>query len=76
MKTPKKNPKKPAASKGTPSSEPRKTKLKPISSKSKKNWKNRILEEDDEDFEMAFDDDLDPFDDLDDFDDREDYDRY
>ncbi|MFS8615838.1 MAG: hypothetical protein FWJ85_03370 [Solitalea sp.] len=46
--------------------------MKPLSNKETKNWKKRILDEDDDDFELDFEEDFDDFDSFDSYDD----DRY
>lgn len=71
MKTPKKNAKK-IVTKGPASGDSKKSKMKPLSNKETKNWKKRVLDEDDDDFELDFEEDFDDFDSFDSYDD----DRY
>lgn len=72
MKTPKKNTKK-IVTKGPASGDSKKSKMKPVTSKETKNWKKRALDDDDDDFDLEFEED---FDELDNFDSYDDDDRY
>lgn len=69
MKTPKKIAKKPSAKgQGAASEEVKKIKLKPLNPKDSKNWKNKINEEEDDDFELPLDEIEDFGADFDDYD--------
>lgn len=70
MKTPKKNPKKPVT-KGAASGDSKKSKMKPVTSKESKNWKKHVLDDED-DFDLDFEEDFDTFDDYGTFDDDDD----
>lgn len=64
----------PAKGKGPAAEEIKKIKLKPLSSKETKNWKNRIADEDEDDFDLPLDEienfENEDFDDFDEDDDR------
>lgn len=68
---PKNNSAKKSTEKGKDASEVKKTTLKPLKEKEKKSWKNNLNEEDDEDFSLDDDLNLDS-----DFEDEEDDDYY
>lgn len=74
MKTPKRNARK-TATKGPASGESKKSKMKPLNSKETKNWKKRILDDDD-DFDLEFEDEIEDFDSFDTYDDDDDDGRY
>ncbi|HEY9560988.1 MAG TPA: hypothetical protein VIR29_09405 [Anseongella sp.] len=68
MKTPKK-PTRKIATKGPASGDSKKSKMKPVNSKETKNWKKRVLDDEDDDFDLEFEEDFDEFDDFDSYDD-------
>lgn len=72
MKTPKKNARK-IVTKGPVPGDSKKSKMKPVTSKETKNWKKKVLDDEDDDFELELEED---FDELDNYDSYDDDDRY